>query len=163
MDLKNSLCQVDPNDRSLLHGCLLRCGWSCNITQPGTLRCRREGASTPSKPEVRENSTLARPLAALEKTGCDRVLSLVYQVEQLRASEAAADANALMTKFNESELLDILDLLVHHYRNGKPNKPETKQMLDAKERAIRNSIESFPVWSDQRISRAVSAFLFDPK
>src|SRR5580693_3513628 len=32
MDLEDSLCQVDPNDRNLLHGCLLRCGWSCNIT-----------------------------------------------------------------------------------------------------------------------------------
>jgi hypothetical protein len=36
-------------------------------------------------------------------------------------------------------------------------------VLDAKERAIRNSIESFPVWSDQRISQAVSTFLFNPK
>src|ERR1700722_17475876 len=32
MDLEDPLCQVDPNDRNLLHGCLLRCGWSCNIT-----------------------------------------------------------------------------------------------------------------------------------
>src|SRR5689334_19477292 len=32
MYLEHSLCQVDPNDRCLLHGCLLPCGWSCNIT-----------------------------------------------------------------------------------------------------------------------------------
>src|SRR5262249_55667171 len=32
MYLEDSLCYVDPNDRSLLHGCLLPYGWSCNIT-----------------------------------------------------------------------------------------------------------------------------------
>jgi transposase len=32
MDLEGPLCQVDPNDRNLLHGCLLLRGWSCNTT-----------------------------------------------------------------------------------------------------------------------------------
>ena len=32
MDLEDPLCQVDPNDRSFLHACLLRWGWSCNTT-----------------------------------------------------------------------------------------------------------------------------------
>jgi hypothetical protein len=32
MQVEDSLCQVDPNDRSLFHGCLLLSGWQCNIT-----------------------------------------------------------------------------------------------------------------------------------
>src|SRR5262252_11039531 len=32
MHLEDALCQVDPDNRSLLHGRLLPCGWSCNIT-----------------------------------------------------------------------------------------------------------------------------------
>src|ERR1700730_7845241 len=47
MNLKDPLCQVDPNDRSLLHGCLLLC-LVTQHHQRGTLRCRRVGASTQS-------------------------------------------------------------------------------------------------------------------
>src|ERR1700730_6753031 len=47
MNLKDPLCQVDPNDRSLLQGCLLHC-LGTQHHQRGTLRCRRVGASTPS-------------------------------------------------------------------------------------------------------------------
>ena len=53
MQLKAVLRQIDPDDGNLLHGCLLP-----KVVRLrhhiGTSRCRREGASTPSLPHVRD-------------------------------------------------------------------------------------------------------------
>ena len=59
MQLKAVLRQIDPDDGNLLHGCLLP-----KVVRPrnhiGTSRCRREGASTPSLPHVRDRLRIRR-------------------------------------------------------------------------------------------------------
>jgi hypothetical protein len=45
--LKGPLCQIDPDDANLFHGCLFVRGMRKH-RHFGTLRCRQEGASTPS-------------------------------------------------------------------------------------------------------------------
>ena len=47
MRLKNPLCEIDADDANLFHGCSLLL-WRLINHHLGTLRCRREGASTPS-------------------------------------------------------------------------------------------------------------------
>ena len=48
--LKGPLCKVETDDASFFHGCPLRCVGCDKHCRLGTLRCRQEGASTPSAP-----------------------------------------------------------------------------------------------------------------
>jgi hypothetical protein len=48
--LKGPLCKVETDDASFFHGCPLRCVGCDKRRHLGTLRCRQEGASTPSAP-----------------------------------------------------------------------------------------------------------------
>src|ERR1700733_834616 len=48
--LKGPLCKVETNNGSSFHGCPLRSVGCDKHRHLGTLRCRQEGASTPSTP-----------------------------------------------------------------------------------------------------------------
>src|ERR1700735_1489048 len=48
--LKGPLCKVETNNGSSFHGCPLRSVGCDKHRHLGTLRCREEGASTPSTP-----------------------------------------------------------------------------------------------------------------
>src|SRR5260370_42706918 len=58
--LEDSLCQVDPDDRSLLHGCLLLCGWSCNITSVAHFDAVGGGIHPIKKLKRRRNQSVKR-------------------------------------------------------------------------------------------------------
>jgi hypothetical protein len=106
--LKGPLCKVETNNGSSFHGCPLRSVGCDKHRHLGTLRCRQEGASTPSTPLGEAAQTRAPVLSDL--------------CREHRAKPVPPKSDGLMADVDPALGQEILDVSqrqwvphVHHY------------------------------------------------